>query len=47
MQVKAIAVILVAWFIALGARDHVDVEAFMHVVTAKHARPKPHLHVVT
>lgn len=24
----------------LGARDHVDVEAFMHVVTAKHARPK-------
>ena len=31
----------------LGARDHVDVEAFMHVVTAKHARPKPHLDVVT
>ncbi len=25
----------------LGARDHVDVEAFMHVVTTKHARPKP------
>ena len=25
----------------LGARDHVDVEAFMHVVTAKHSRPKP------
>jgi hypothetical protein len=25
----------------LGARDHVDVEAFMHVVTAKHVRPKP------
>jgi hypothetical protein len=24
----------------LGARDHVDVEAFMHVVTAKHPRPK-------
>ncbi len=24
----------------LGARDHVDVEAFMHVVTAKPARPK-------
>lgn len=24
----------------LGARDHVDVEAFMHVVMAKHARPK-------
>lgn len=24
----------------LGARDHVDVEAFMHVVTAKRARPK-------
>jgi len=31
----------------LGARDHVDVEAFMHVVTAKHARPKPPLHLVT
>ena len=27
----------------LGARDHVDVEAFMHVVTAKHPRPKPEL----
>jgi hypothetical protein len=24
----------------LGARDHVDVDAFTHVVTAKHARPK-------
>jgi hypothetical protein len=24
----------------LGARDHVDVEAFMHAVTAKPARPK-------
>jgi hypothetical protein len=31
----------------LGARDHVDVEAFMYVVTAKHARPKPQLHAVT
>ncbi len=31
----------------LGARDHVDVEAFMHVVTAKHASPKPQLRVVT
>jgi hypothetical protein len=31
----------------LGARDHVDVEAFMHVVTAKHARPKPQLDVVS
>jgi hypothetical protein len=31
----------------LGARDHVDVEAFMHVVTAKHARPKPQLPIVT
>jgi hypothetical protein len=31
----------------LGARDHVDVEAFMNVVTAKHARPKPQLSVVT
>lgn len=31
----------------LGARDHVDVEAFMHVVTAKHTRPKPELHLVT
>jgi hypothetical protein len=31
----------------LGARDHVDVEAFMHVVTAKHARPKPELRLVT
>jgi len=30
----------------LGARDHVDVEAFMHVVTAKHARPKSDLDVV-
>jgi hypothetical protein len=25
---------------SLGARDHVDVESFMHVATAKHARPK-------
>ncbi len=25
----------------LGARDHVDVEAFMHAATAKQARPKP------
>lgn len=24
----------------LGARDHVDVDSFMHVVTTKHARPK-------
>jgi hypothetical protein len=31
----------------LGARDHVDVEAFMHVVTVKPARPKPHLPAVT
>jgi len=31
----------------LGARDHVDVEAFMHVVTAKHARPKPQLRLAT
>ncbi len=31
----------------LGARDHVDVEAFMHVVTAKQARPKPQLRLVT
>jgi hypothetical protein len=31
----------------LGARDHVDVEAFMHVVTAKHPRPKPQLRLVT
>ncbi len=30
----------------IGARDHVDVEAFMHAVTAKHARPKPQLHLV-
>lgn len=27
----------------LGARDHVDVEAFLQVVMAKHARPKPQL----
>ena len=27
----------------LGARDHVDVEAFMHVSTAKQPRPKPKL----
>jgi hypothetical protein len=25
----------------LGARDHVDVDLFMHVVTMKHPRPKP------
>jgi hypothetical protein len=31
----------------LGARDHVDVESFMHVVTAKHARPKPPLRLAT
>ncbi len=31
----------------LGARDHVDVEAFMHVVTAKHARAKAQLRLVT
>jgi hypothetical protein len=31
----------------IGARDHVDVETFMHVVTAKHARPKPQLRLVT
>jgi hypothetical protein len=31
----------------LGARDHVDVETFMHVVTAKHARPKPQLRLAT
>jgi hypothetical protein len=33
----------------LGARDHVDVEAFMHVITLKQPRPKPepHLHLVT
>ncbi len=28
---------------SLGARDHVDVEAFMDVVTAKHPRPKTQL----
>ena len=32
---------------SLGARDHVDVEAFMHVVTAPHARAKPELRLVT
>jgi hypothetical protein len=31
----------------LGARDHVDVDAFMNVVTAKHARPKPQLDLAT
>ncbi len=31
----------------LGARDHVDVEAFMHAVTAKHPRPRAQLHLVT
>jgi hypothetical protein len=31
----------------LGARDHVDIEAFMHEVTAKHTRSKPQLHLVT
>ena len=30
----------------LGARDHVDVDAFMHVSTAKHVAPKPELHLV-
>lgn len=31
----------------LGARDNVDVEAFMHVVTAKQARPKAQPSLVT
>jgi hypothetical protein len=31
----------------LGARDHVDVEAFMHAVTTKHPRPRPQLRLVT
>ena len=31
----------------LGARDFVDVESFMHVSTAKHARPAPPVHAVT
>jgi len=31
----------------LGARDHVDVDSFMHAVTAKHPRPKPQLELVT
>jgi hypothetical protein len=31
----------------LGARDHVDVEAFMHVVTARHPRPRAQLRLVT
>jgi hypothetical protein len=31
----------------LGARDHVDVDSFMYVVTTKHTRPKPQLHLVT
>lgn len=31
----------------LGARDHVDVETFMHVVTAKHPRPKAPLALAT
>jgi len=31
----------------LGARDHVDVEAFMHVSAAKQPRPKPQLQLVT
>jgi hypothetical protein len=31
----------------LGARDHVDGEVFMQVVTAKHARPKPQPVVAT
>lgn len=30
----------------LGARDHFDIEAFMHEVTAKHTRSKPQLHLV-
>jgi hypothetical protein len=31
----------------LGARDHVDVESFMHVVTMKHPRPKAQPRLVT
>lgn len=31
----------------LGARDHVDVEAFMHVITAKQPRPKPQVELAT
>jgi len=31
----------------LGARDHVDVDSFMHVVTAKPARPRPKPSLVT
>jgi hypothetical protein len=31
----------------LGARDHMDVEAFMHAVTAKHAHPKPQSQLAT
>jgi hypothetical protein len=31
----------------LGARDRMDVEAFMHVVTAKQARPKAQLQLAT
>ncbi|BDG04726.1 hypothetical protein [Anaeromyxobacter oryzae] len=31
----------------LGAKDHVDVEAFMHVSTAKQPKPRPELHAVT
>jgi hypothetical protein len=30
----------------LGARDFVDVESFMHAVTAKHPHPRPRLHLV-
>jgi hypothetical protein len=31
----------------LGARDHVDVDSFMHVVTTKHSRPKAQLRLAT
>jgi hypothetical protein len=31
----------------LGARDHVDVDSFMHVVRTKHTSPKPQLRPVT
>lgn len=31
----------------LGARDNVDVESFMHVVTMKHPRPRPQLRLAT
>lgn len=32
---------------SLGARDHVDVEVFMHASTARPPRPKPPLHLVS